>query len=119
MGTRLSRHAIKSKFNKRFRFLLCVIAIYSKYSRVIPLKDKKAVTILNAFQKFLKESNRKARQIWVHKKDLLQFILLQFNEIMFRKNGIEMYLTRNEGKSVIIETLITSLKKVYNNLISV
>ena len=30
-----------SKFNKRFRFLLCIINIYSKYAWVIPLKDKK------------------------------------------------------------------------------
>ena len=42
-----------SKFNKEFRFLLCVIDIYSKYAWVIPLKDKKGITITNAFQKFL------------------------------------------------------------------
>ena len=42
-----------SKFNKRFRFLLCVINIYSKYARVIPLKDKKGITVTNALQKIL------------------------------------------------------------------
>ena len=41
-----------SKFNKGFRFLLCVIDIYSKYAWVVPLKDKKGVSIVNAFQKF-------------------------------------------------------------------
>ena len=56
-----------SKFNKGFRFLLCVIDIYSKYAWVIPLKDKKGVTITNAFQKMLKESNRKPNKIWVDK----------------------------------------------------
>ena len=40
-----------SKFNKGFRFLLCVIDIYSKYAWVILLKDKKSITIANAFQK--------------------------------------------------------------------
>ena len=40
-----------SKFNKGFRFLLCVIDIYSKYARVIPLKDKKGITITNALKK--------------------------------------------------------------------
>ena len=30
-----------SKFNQRFRFLSCVIDIYSKYTWGIPLKDKK------------------------------------------------------------------------------
>ena len=38
-----------SKFNKGFRFLLCVIDIYSKYGWVIPLKDKKGIAITNAF----------------------------------------------------------------------
>ena len=47
-----------SKFNKGFRFLSCVIHIYRKYSWVISLKDKKGITITNAFQKMLKESNR-------------------------------------------------------------
>ena len=56
-----------SKFNKGFRFLLCVIDIYSKYTWVILLKDKKGITIANAFQKILKESNRKPNKIWVDK----------------------------------------------------
>ena len=56
-----------SKFNKGFRFLLCVIDIYRKYAWVISLKDKKGITITNAFQKILKESNRKPNKIWVDK----------------------------------------------------
>ena len=56
-----------SKFNKGFRFLLCVIYIFSKYAWVAPLKDKKGVIITNAFQKILKESNRKPKKIWVDK----------------------------------------------------
>ena len=56
-----------SKFNNGFRFLLCVIDIFSKYVWVIPLKDKSDITITNAFQKNLKESNRKPNKVWVHK----------------------------------------------------
>ena len=48
-----------SKFNKGFRFLLCVIDIFSEYAWVVPLKDKNCVSIVNAFQKDLKQSNRK------------------------------------------------------------
>ena len=43
-----------SKFDKVFRFLLSVIDIFSKYTCVIPLKDKKGITITNYFQKILK-----------------------------------------------------------------
>ena len=38
-----------NKFNKGFRFLLCVIDIFSKYSWIAPLKDKKYLNIVNAF----------------------------------------------------------------------
>ena len=48
-----------SKFNKKIRFLLCAVAIYSKYAWNIPLKEKKCLTITNAFQKMLDESNSK------------------------------------------------------------
>ena len=54
------------KFNKGFRFL-CVIDIYSKCAWAIPLKDKKGITITNAFQKLLDELNRKPNKIWVDK----------------------------------------------------
>ena len=56
-----------SKFNKGFRFLLCVIDIFSKYAWVIVLKDKKGISIVNVFQIILKESNRKPNKIWVDK----------------------------------------------------
>ena len=42
-----------SKFNKEIRFLLRVIDIFNKYAWVIPLKDKKGITITNTFQKIL------------------------------------------------------------------
>ena len=50
------------KFNKRLQFLLCVIDIYIKYAWVVPLKDKKGITITNAFQKNINESNRKPKK---------------------------------------------------------
>ena len=56
-----------SKFNKGIRFLLCFIHIFSKYTWLIPLKDKKCIKITNVFQKILDESNRKPNKIWVDK----------------------------------------------------
>ena len=49
-GDDLAGMQLISKFNKGFRFLLCVIDIFSKYAWVVPLKDKKVVSIVNAFQ---------------------------------------------------------------------
>ena len=56
-----------SKFNKGFRFLLCVVDIYSRYAWVVPLRDKKGASIANAFQSILKKYNRKPNKIWVEK----------------------------------------------------
>ena len=64
---RSSRYALISKLNKVFRFLLCIIDIFSKYAWVIPLKIKKGVTVTNAFQKIFDESNRKPNKIWEDK----------------------------------------------------
>ena len=50
-GADLADTQLTSKFNKRFRFLVCVIDIFSKYAWVVPLKDKKGITITHAFQK--------------------------------------------------------------------
>ena len=56
-----------SKYHKGIRFLLCVINIFSKYSWVVPLKDKKSVSIATAFQSILKQSNRKPNKLQVDK----------------------------------------------------
>ena len=64
-GTDLADTQMISKFNKGFRFLLCAINIYSKYAWAILLKDKKGITITNAFQNILDESNCKPDKIWV------------------------------------------------------
>ena len=75
-GADLADMQLISKFNKGFRFLLCVIDIFIKYAWVVPLKDKKDVTITNAFQETLKESKErrqnhskghKPKKIWVDK----------------------------------------------------
>ena len=66
-GANLADIQLISKSSKGFRFLLYVINIYSKYAWVVPLKDKKGVSIVDAFQKILKKSNRRPRKILVDK----------------------------------------------------
>ena len=48
-----------SKFNKGIRYLLCVIDLFSRYTWVIPLKNKKGKSIVEGFKKILDDSNRK------------------------------------------------------------
>ena len=62
-GSDLADMQLKIKFN----FLLCVIDIFSKYVWVVPLKNKKGVSIVNAFGKILKQIDRKQNKIWVEK----------------------------------------------------
>ena len=62
-GADLADMQLISKFNKGFRFLLCVTDIFSKYAWVVPSKDKKGVSIVDAFQKILDDSNRKPNKI--------------------------------------------------------
>ena len=68
MGCCLADIQLISKFNKGFRFLLCVIDLFSKYAWVVHLKDKKDVSIVNAFQKILDKWGRKPNKIWVDKR---------------------------------------------------
>ena len=95
------------KYNKGIRFLLCVIHIFSKYAWVVPLKDKKGVSIVAAFQSILKQSNRKPNKIWVDKGS--EFYNASFKKWL-RDNDIVMYSTNNEGKSVVAERFIRTLK---------
>ena len=55
------------KFNKGICFLLFVIDIFSKYAWVIPLKDKKSITVTKTFQGISNKSNRKQNKTWVDK----------------------------------------------------
>ena len=81
-----------SKFNKGFRFLLCVIDIFSTYAWVLPLKDKKGISIFSAFHKILKESERKPNKIWVDKGS--EFYNNSFKKWL-KDNDIEMYSIHN------------------------
>ena len=54
-----------SKKNKGIKYLLCAIDLYSKYAFVVPIKDKKGISIVNACNKIIKQSNRKPNKIWV------------------------------------------------------
>ena len=103
-----------SRKNKGIKYLLCVIDLNSKYAFVISLKDKKGISIVNAFNKIIKQSNRKPNKIWVDQGG-------EFYNNVFEKwlsdNDINMYSTYNEGKSVVVERFIRTLKnKLYKHM---
>ena len=105
-----------SKFNKGFLLLLWLIDIYSKYAWVVPLKDKKVITITNAFHKILDESGRKSNKIWLDKGSE---ICNRPKKSWLQSNDIETYSTHNEGKSLVAERFITTLKnKIYKYMTS-
>ena len=103
-----------SRKNKGIKYLLCAIDLYSKYAFLIPLKDKKGISIVNAFNKIIKQSERKPYKIWVDQGG-------EFYNNVFKKwlsdNDIIMYSTYNEGKSVVLERFIRTLKnKLYKHM---
>ena len=74
---------------------------------VVPLKDKKETTIVNAFQSILNNSKRKPNKIWVDQGS--EFYKTHFKKWL-KDNNIEMYSTYNEGKYVVAERFIRTLK---------
>ena len=50
--------------NKNVKYLLSVIDVFTKYTWVKPLKDKKGNTVLNTFIELVNDSNRKLKKLW-------------------------------------------------------
>ena len=88
-----------SKYNKGIKYLLCAIDLFSRYAWVVPLKDKRGIIILNAFQKLISkggeaepepEEQLKPNKIWVHQGCELYSNLFK---TFFKTNNIQMYST--------------------------
>ena len=108
---------LRSKYNKRIRYLLCAIGLFSKYTFVVSLKDRKGTTMVNAFQSILNKLKRKPNKIRVDQGS-------EFYKSYFKKwlkdNNIEIYSTHNEGKSVVAESFIRTLKnKIYKHMTAI
>ena len=110
-GVDLADMSLISKFDKGIKYLLFFIDLFSRYSRVIPLKNKKGDTIIEGFKKNILNSDRKPNKIWVDHGG--EFYNNKFKRFL-KNNDIEMYLTNNERKSVVAERFIKTLKnKIY------
>ena len=102
-----------SKYNKGMKYLLCEIGLLSKYVWVVPIKDKKGISIVNAFQKIISKG-RKPNKIWVDQGS--EFYNNSFKDFL-KINNTEMYSTYNERKSVVAERFIRTLKnKIFKHM---
>ena len=91
------------KYNKGIKYSLCAIDTFSKYALVVPLKDKRRI---NAFQNII-SGQRKPNKIWVDQGG--EFYIKLFKRFL-KINNSEMYAIYSEGKSVVAERVIRTLK---------
>ena len=91
--------------------------MYSKYAFVIPLKDKRGISVTNGFSKIIKQSGIKPNKIWVDQGS--EFYNQDFKKWL-SSNDISMYSTYNESKSVVAERFIRTLKnKLYKHMTAI
>ena len=92
---------------------MCAINLFSKYAWVVPLKDKKGISIINAFQKIISKG-RKPNKIWIDQGgEFYNNLLKRF----FKINNIEMYSTYKKEKFVVAERFIKTLKnRIFNHM---
>ena len=97
------------------KYLLCATDLFSKHAWVVPLKGKRGITIVNAFQKIILK-RRKPNKTWVYQGG-------EFQNNLFKRflkiNNIEMYSTCNTGKSVVAERFIRTLKTIFKHMTAV
>ena len=122
-GADLADMQLVIKSNEEIGFSLCIIDFLIKFAWIIPLKDKKGITITNAIQKSqmnLTANEAKYRQMWKRTFVKDNGKKKKRKGIMARKNVIEMYSVHNEGRSVVAERFIKTLKiKIYKCMTSI
>ena len=96
-----------SKENEGFRYMLNVVDVFSKYAWSIPMKDKTALTTLNAFKQIVESSKRKPKHIWV---DQGKEFYNKYMDQWIKENNIVRYSTYGEHKSAIVERFNRTLK---------
>ena len=101
-GVNLADMQSLSKYNKGINYLLRAIDLFSTYAWIIPLKDKKGTSIVNAFQEIISKG-RKPNKIWANQGS--EFSNRSFKDFL-KINNIEMYSTFNEGKSIVAKDLL-------------
>ena len=98
------------------KYLLCAIDLFSEYAWVVPIKDKKGTSIVNAFKKIISEG-RKPNITWVDQGS--EFYNNSFKDFLIIDN-IQMFSTYNDGKSVVAKRFIRTLKdKIFKHMTAI
>ena len=102
-----------NKYNREIKYL-CVIDLFSKYTWIVSIKDKKGTSIVKAFKKII---SKKGSQI---KYRLTKVVNNKSFKYFLKINNIEIYSTYNEGKSVVAERFIRTLKnKIFKHMAAI
>ena len=95
-----------AKFNRGFRYLLTVIDVLSKYAWVEPLKDKKGLTVVQAFNRILKDK-RKPQKLQT---DKAKEFYNQAMKTWLKDNDIHHFSTGGDAKAAVVEQFNRTLK---------
>ena len=91
-----------SKYNKGIKYLLCAIDLFSRCAWVVPIKDKKGVSIVNAFKKIISKE-RKPNKMWLDQGS--EFYNQSFKKFL-KINNIEMYSTYMKKNLLLLRDLL-------------
>lgn len=98
-----------SKYNEGYKYILCIIDVFSKYAWCVPLKNKTGPSILEAIKLVVDESDRSPEKIWVDQGG--EFYNKGFQD-WANKNGITIYSTYGDSKSAVVERFIRTLREM-------
>ena len=105
-----SADLVELRKEPKFKHVLTVIDLYTKFAWAVPLPNKKGQTVADAFKRIMNESGRKPKMMWVDKGTKLYY---QYVKAL----PFEIYSTLNDGKAVVVERFNRTLKQMLRNLL--
>ena len=83
-----------ARFNDKYKFILSVIDVCSKFLYLMPLRSKTGTVVASAFQSILKDPKQQRRPIWVRTDKGKEFLNKNFQE-MLKREGIQFQVCKN------------------------
>jgi|688.fasta_scaffold36182_4 hypothetical protein len=100
-----------SKFNDNNRYLVTCIDVFSKFAWVVPIKNKKSDTVLEAFKFIVNSSGRKPN--FLQSDQGTEFLNSKFKEYL-SEIDVGFYYVNSELKASVIERFNRTIKeKIY------